>query len=102
MIRRPPRSTLFPYTTLFRSTQIAFALRGEAADGRAVEGQVVPALDKELLVVIEHVQPAFQVAEQDRDGLDALLEIGRPHVSTPTTLESPTPSPTLKKTTDHH
>src|SRR6266536_3307338 len=27
MIRRPPRSTLFPYTTLFRS-------RGRAADGR--------------------------------------------------------------------
>src|SRR3712207_7402125 len=29
MIRRPPRSTLFPYTTLFRSTALAFA-----ADGR--------------------------------------------------------------------
>src|SRR3712207_8432596 len=34
MIRRPPRSTLFPYTTLFRSTQAApltprhFAVRG--------------------------------------------------------------------------
>src|SRR5260221_11462213 len=26
MIRRPPRSTLFPYTTLFRST-VAYALR---------------------------------------------------------------------------
>src|SRR5260221_10552649 len=26
MIRRPPRSTLFPYTTLFRSYFIAFAL----------------------------------------------------------------------------
>src|SRR2546425_10156627 len=25
MIRRPPRSTLFPYTTLFRSLQQAFA-----------------------------------------------------------------------------
>src|SRR2546426_6251030 len=25
MIRRPPRSTLFPYTTLFRSVSIAFA-----------------------------------------------------------------------------
>src|SRR3712207_3159123 len=25
MIRRPPRSTLFPYTTLFRSTLISFA-----------------------------------------------------------------------------
>src|SRR5690349_23198140 len=23
MIRRPPRSTLFPYTTLFRSTQVS-------------------------------------------------------------------------------
>src|SRR3712207_8249359 len=26
MIRRPPRSTLFPYTTLFRSSDFAFAL----------------------------------------------------------------------------
>src|SRR3712207_8705170 len=30
MIRRPPRSTLFPYTTLFRShTQLARAVAGE-------------------------------------------------------------------------
>src|SRR3712207_8902650 len=28
MIRRPPRSTLFPYTTLFRSTAEAVALAG--------------------------------------------------------------------------
>src|SRR5258708_23594074 len=27
MIRRPPRSTLFPYTTLFRSLDIATVLR---------------------------------------------------------------------------
>src|SRR2546430_11592328 len=26
MIRRPPRSTLFPYTTLFRSAAVAIAL----------------------------------------------------------------------------
>src|SRR3982751_1046823 len=26
MIRRPPRSTLFPYTTLFRSDPVAFAM----------------------------------------------------------------------------
>src|SRR2546422_4521287 len=31
MIRRPPRSTLFPYTTLFRSPQIR---RHRARDGR--------------------------------------------------------------------
>src|SRR3712207_7182986 len=30
MIRRPPRSTLFPYTTLFRSD-----IRGDCADERA-------------------------------------------------------------------
>ena len=53
--------------------QVALALRGEAADGRAVEGEIVPALDQELLVVVEHVQPAFQVAEQHGHGLDALL-----------------------------
>src|SRR3712207_9066309 len=28
MIRRPPRSTLFPYTTLFRSTSEPFDCRG--------------------------------------------------------------------------
>src|SRR2546422_8263630 len=33
MIRRPPRSTLFPYTTLFRSSE---ARRAPAASGRGV------------------------------------------------------------------
>src|SRR3712207_8015729 len=28
MIRRPPRSTLFPYTTLFRSPGVAYVLTG--------------------------------------------------------------------------
>src|SRR2546422_7009171 len=31
MIRRPPRSTLFPYTTLFRSPRAAAAERGASA-----------------------------------------------------------------------
>src|SRR2546425_8892390 len=35
MIRRPPRSTLFPYTTLFRSCSRSIAERSEA---RRVEG----------------------------------------------------------------
>src|SRR5256885_2463563 len=35
MIRRPPRSTLFPYTTLFRSARG----RGEAALGKGGLGQ---------------------------------------------------------------
>src|SRR2546430_7516125 len=36
MIRRPPRSTLFPYTTLFRSAAADGAAAGQA--GQAVAG----------------------------------------------------------------
>src|SRR5260221_6132696 len=47
MIRRPPRSTLFPYTTLFRSRAgAALARRGGAARGAAaplaIGGRTVP------------------------------------------------------------
>src|SRR5256885_9029967 len=35
MIRRPPRSTLFPYTTLFRSLRIAHAPSKRAVKGTA-------------------------------------------------------------------
>src|SRR3989454_6075571 len=34
MIRRPPRSTLFPYTTLFRSHRLIDAGRGVLVDAR--------------------------------------------------------------------
>src|SRR2546427_8871263 len=47
MIRRPPRSTLFPYTTLFRSAdpatgtyRVEMALRGAAGLATGVVGQV--------------------------------------------------------------
>src|SRR2546426_9098396 len=36
MIRRPPRSTLFPYTTLFRSAL------GKATQDRRARGRIVP------------------------------------------------------------
>src|SRR2546430_11687451 len=41
MIRRPPRSTLFPYTTLFRSTFHLF-------DGQVVEETHEPKAEEEL------------------------------------------------------
>src|SRR5258707_11994873 len=37
MIRRPPRSTLFPYTTLFRSMRIQRARGGRGPDGRGLD-----------------------------------------------------------------
>src|SRR3712207_7750302 len=46
MIRRPPRSTLFPYTTLFRSLLVALIQREQAAQReqhqRDHEGPEVP------------------------------------------------------------
>src|SRR3712207_7980422 len=40
MIRRPPRSTLFPYTTLFRS-QYPLSYRGSTASVTSVDGMRV-------------------------------------------------------------
>src|SRR5258708_30308685 len=49
MIRRPPRSTLFPYTTLFRSL-LAEALEAldevDVLHGRALRGAVVVVVDR--------------------------------------------------------
>src|SRR3712207_7131654 len=42
MIRRPPRSTLFPYTTLFRSDVHVHPLAGQRLDG-VEEGHPLPA-----------------------------------------------------------
>src|SRR2546430_9223241 len=64
MIRRPPRSTLFPYTTLFRSVRVAHAvgeirLVGEPvivekqvaeARQRVGEGRVRPVVEEAVLV----------------------------------------------------
>src|SRR3712207_7991410 len=36
-IRRPPRSTLFPYTTLFRSVLVQFGLEDERRHGHGLE-----------------------------------------------------------------
>src|SRR5256885_11702510 len=47
MIRRPPRSTLFPYTTLFRSLV-------EELERRAVRRDVVLLLDEPVALVGKH------------------------------------------------
>src|SRR3712207_7448206 len=48
MIRRPPRSTLFPYTTLFRSTQGAGKLVRVAAPGRRDAGDGADAVGQRV------------------------------------------------------
>src|SRR2546430_8249165 len=44
MIRRPPRSTLFPYTTLFRSTNFGLDDNAAAVENIDYEGLLVDVL----------------------------------------------------------
>src|SRR2546429_6787119 len=60
MIRRPPRSTLFPYTTLFRSPPRA---RSERVRHEAVGGAVP--LDSEFYIV-RPTDHEFRAAVADR------------------------------------
>src|SRR2546422_8601400 len=43
MIRRPPRSTLFPYTTLFRSQDVRERARARVQSGQSDEDGADPA-----------------------------------------------------------
>src|SRR3712207_7730111 len=65
MIRRPPRSTLFPYTTLFRSDDDAGEHPGDALDG-AEQGALDEAAD-----LGDHVPRV--VGEVDEGDPEALL-----------------------------
>src|SRR3712207_8910708 len=59
MIRRPPRSTLFPYTTLFRS-------RGETSPTLTVAGRIASGLDLRL----------SQLLRLDEDGAVTITRAG--------------------------
>src|SRR3712207_7108762 len=64
MIRRPPRSTLFPYTTLFRSRPAGAPVVGADRDDHHVRGQQLG-----LRVVDEDQRPPEgQRADDPADG----------------------------------
>src|SRR3712207_8540505 len=70
MIRRPPRSTLFPYTTLFRSEPGAVGDAGHAQlpEGRQVQVLAGVAVDRtgQLGHQLGHVLPAGQDRKSTR------------------------------------
>src|SRR3712207_8358164 len=61
MIRRPPRSTLFPYTTLFRSH------KGRTRTMEATSGDGI-----ELSVLLRFVDIAADALAEAREEIDAL------------------------------
>src|SRR2546430_6711589 len=68
MIRRPPRSTLFPYTTLFRSPRAVGASLDDAHDvlerAPAVHRRVME--DDEIRIVAPAMHRGENVAIEDR------------------------------------
>src|SRR2546422_2772170 len=63
MIRRPPRSTLFPYTTLFRSVgERAPHLEGELLAGRHLEGRRRGGVDVEQVPVGLHAESLRRIS----------------------------------------
>src|SRR5437762_6069826 len=52
MLRRPPRSTLFPYTTLFRSVLVTFSARLGVVDRAETFDDIVPLLKRPSIVIV--------------------------------------------------
>src|SRR2546422_1590477 len=72
MIRRPPRSTLFPYTTLFRSRYAAALLEAVAAEPRQIldperEIELVLGLEPLLLILGEHRESEEAVRDRSEE-----------------------------------
>src|SRR2546430_4195970 len=72
MIRRPPRSTLFPYTTLFRSGDAAAAAPRQPARVFAdlVECQSCPLAEIDLDYILAATHRQVEPLGQDFCGLD--------------------------------
>src|SRR5256886_10342167 len=77
MIRRPPRSTLFPYTTLFRSLHLGFDRHSERSRRNA------PGLDESLFVDVADLslQGRGGLLPEDELGI-CRLDLGKDRKST--------------------
>src|SRR3712207_8291702 len=73
MIRRPPRSPLFPYTTLFRSVPAAYPADDPAADLQALAGALGLVGGGVGMLTAKDVRHA--VVEED-DGVQVVATVG--------------------------
>src|SRR3712207_7020350 len=75
MIRRPPRSTLFPYTTLFRSLENLNSGGGIVFSGRVLLALVESGMNRDDAYHV--VQNAAMRAWDGEAGFRELLEVDR-------------------------
>src|SRR3712207_110401 len=80
MIRRPPRSTLFPYSTLFRSVQrnVAFGLERRKVDRHETRRRVAEVLELTQLTGYEKRKPAQMSGGQQQRVALARALVNRP------------------------
>src|SRR3989440_3312239 len=102
MIRRPPRSTLFPYTTLFRSSGFGSLFSNRAlagADNARLLANIVGASVRSRGALLFDRSEEHTSELQSRSDLVCrlLLEKKKTHVSTPGTIRSRIPSFTCKQ-----
>src|SRR3712207_7258528 len=73
MIRRPPRSTLFPYTTLFRSLRAAETTVERLRDfrNRLQEARVEPGRSEEVHRAAERALAEFERSEEHTSELQS-------------------------------
>src|SRR3712207_7228590 len=83
MIRRPPRSTLFPYTTLFRSTYVPKGLRGILEQRNPVGAALVLALRGGRGSVILGINLRIPLLHLQRCVDNTQYQDGRTHVKRP-------------------
>src|SRR2546426_11137299 len=100
MIRRPPRSTLFPYTTLFRSDHAArelvrarFPRTRKSSAGYALDRFADSAAELDLLVGSEGTLAFVTAVEWRLQPIPAGAAGGAPGLPTPGTLGDRGPPP---------
>src|SRR2546426_5717175 len=80
MIRRPPRSTLFPYTTLFRSVVLVVLRRVDAALGRdrvRAPGGVLEAEAGDVVAELRERRGGGRPGEPGADDDDLVFQLVR-------------------------
>src|SRR5688572_31382481 len=73
MLRRPPRPTLFPYTTLFRSDEVvlAYAITIHKAQGSEYPAVVIPVLTQHYPMLRRNLEPCALRSEEHTSELQS-------------------------------